>query len=70
MPGPRPVACTFPAGFLQEARAAVRRRTLAVQTVQRLRLVRLLHQQPGLSNSEAGPPVALSARQAQRWRQR
>jgi hypothetical protein len=70
MPGPRPVACTFPAGFLQEARVAVRRRTLAVQTVQRFRLVLLLNEHPDLSNSEAGVAVGLSSRQVQRWRRR
>jgi hypothetical protein len=41
----------------------VRRRTVAVQTVQRFRLVLVLHQQPSLSNEEAGRIVGLSARQ-------
>ena len=45
MPGPRPALCTFPEDFLQEALDTVSRRTVAVQTVQRFRLVLLLHQQ-------------------------
>ncbi len=70
MPGPNPALCTFPDEFLQEAMDAVRRRTVAVQTVQRFRLVLLLHEQPGLGNDEAAARVGLSARQVQRWRSR
>jgi hypothetical protein len=70
MPGPRPRSCTFPADFLQEASDTVRRRTVAIQTVQRFRLVLLLEQHPSLSNEEAGRIVDLSARQVQRWRSR
>ena len=70
MPGPVPVGCTFPDDFLQEARAAVRRRTAAVQVVQRCRLVWLLQQQPRLPNEAAAEAVGLSPRQVQRWRQR
>jgi hypothetical protein len=70
MPGPSPTLCTFFDDFLQAARDAVRRRTLAVQTVQRFRLVLLLHEQPGLGNNEAAEKVGLSARQVQRWRSR
>jgi transposase len=55
---------------LQDARDAVRRRTVAVQTVQRFRLVLLLHEQPSLGNVEAAKRVGLSARQVQRWRSR
>ena len=45
MRGPSPAVCTFPAEFLQEARATVRRRTATVQAVQRFRLALLLHEQ-------------------------
>src|SRR5271157_1275480 len=70
MPGPRPALCTFPEDFLQEAMDTVSRRTVAVQTVQRFRLVLLLHEQPSLGNDEAAEAVGLSARQVQRWRSR
>jgi len=70
MPGPRPSLCTFPDAFVQEARDAVRRRTLALQTVQRYRLVLLLHEDPSLGNEDASLMVGLSARQVQRWRGR
>jgi len=70
MPGPSPALCTFPDDFLQEAMNAVRRRTVAVQTAQRFRLVLLLHEQPRLGNNEAAEKVGLSARQVQRWRSR
>jgi transposase len=70
MPGPVPALCTFPEDFVQEAVATVRRRTATVQTVQRFRLVLLLHEQPSLTNDEAASVVGLSARQVQRWRSR
>ncbi len=70
MPGPRPALCTFPEDFLQEALDTVSRRTVAVQTVQRFRLVLLLHEQPSLENDEVAEAVGLSARQVQRWRSR
>ena len=70
MPGPRPALCTFPDDFLQEAIDTVGRRTVAVQTVQRFRLVLLLHERPSLGNDEAAAAVGLSARQVQRWRSR
>lgn len=70
MPGPRPLVCTFPDGFLQEARIAVRRRTVLVQVAQRYQLVLVIHQQPTLSNAEAGSRVGLSERQVRRWRHR
>jgi hypothetical protein len=70
MPGPQPSACNFPDDFVQEACATVRRRTVAVQTVQRFQLVLALKQHPSLSNEEAGKVVGLSARQVQRWRSR
>lgn len=70
MRGPRPTPCNFPDHFLQEARQTVRRRTVALQTVQRFRLVLLMHAQPDLSNDAAGARIGLSARQVQRWRRR
>ena len=70
MPGPQPSPCMFPDDFLQDAHSSVRRRTAAVQTVQRFRLVLVLQQHPSLSNQEAGKLVGLSARQVQRWRSR
>lgn len=70
MPGPKPAACTFPDDFLQEAVDTVHRRTVAVQAVQRFRLVLLLHEQPTLGSDEAAAVVGLSGRQVQRWRSR
>lgn len=70
MPGRWPALCTFPDDFVQEALATVHRRTVAVQVVQRFRLVLLLHQQPSVGNDEAAWQVGLSARQVQRWRAR
>lgn len=70
MRGPRPTPCIFPEYFLQEARETVRRRTAAVQDVQRSHLVLLLHGHPDWSPDEAAPLVGLSARQVQRWRRR
>jgi hypothetical protein len=70
MPGPAPAVCNFPDDFLQEALATVHRRTVAVQVVQRFRLVLLLHEQPRLGNDEAARKVGLSSRQVQRWRSR
>jgi hypothetical protein len=70
MRGPKPASCTFPEDFLQVARDTVRRRTASVQTVQRFRLILLLHEEPTLANDAAAQRVGLSARQVQRWRQR
>ena len=70
MPGPRPALCTFPDAFLQQARRMVRRRTVAVQTVQRFQLVLLLHEHPCIANDEAANVIGMSARQIQRWRRR
>jgi hypothetical protein len=70
MPGRRPALCTFPDDFVQEALGTVRRRTAAVQVVQRFRLVLLLYKQPSMGNDEAARQVGLSARQVQRWRSR
>ena len=70
MPGPSPAACTFPDDFVQVALDTVRRRTVAVQVVQRFRLALLLREQPDMKNDKAAKEVGLSARQVQRWRSR
>ena len=70
MPGPTPAACNFPDDFVQDALAAVRRRTAAVQVVQRYRLALLLHEHAGMRNTDAAEAVGLSLRQVQRWRSR
>ena len=70
MPGPTPALCIFPDEFLQEALHTIRRRTVAVQTVQRFRLVLLLHDHPSLSSDEAAAQIGMSSRQVQRWRSR
>src|SRR5713101_3312364 len=70
MPGPLPTRCTFPDDFVQDALETVRRRTAAVQVVQRYRLVLLLHELPNLRNEDAAETVGLSLRQVQRWRSR
>ena len=70
MPGPQPTRCNFPDDFVQEALDTVRRRTAAVQVVQRFRLALLLHQQPSIRNEDAAAEVGLSLRQVQPWRRR
>ena len=70
MPGPLPARCNFPDDFLQDALDTVRRRTVAVQVVQRFCLALLLHEQPGMRNEDAAEAVSLSLRQVQRWRSR
>ena len=70
MPGRSRTVCTFPDDFVQEALDTVHRRTVAVQAVQRFRLVLLLCEQPSVGNHEAARQIGLSARQVQRWRSR
>ena len=70
MPGPLPTRCTFPDDFVQDALETVRRRTAAVQVVQRYHLVLLFHERPSLRNEDAAVTVGLSLRQVQRWRSR
>src|SRR5450432_2342490 len=70
MPGPLSKPCNFPDGLVQEALAAVHRRTVSVQVAQRFRLVLLLHRQSDLTNEAAADAVGLSPRQIQRWRSR
>jgi hypothetical protein len=62
MPGPRPVRCNFPEDFVQEAVDTIRRRTVAIQFVQRFRLVLVLHEQPDLTNEAAAETVGLCTR--------
>ena len=71
MPGPLSAFCpAFPADFLAEARATLRRKTAPQQAVQRCRLALLLYENPHLPHEEAGRRVGLSGRQVLRWRQR
>lgn len=71
MPGPLSAFCPqFPDDFLAEAHATLRRKTAPQQSVQRSRLVLLLHEDPHLAQQEAGHRVGLSGRQVLRWRQR
>ena len=62
MPGPVPARCTFPDDFVQDALDIVRRRTVAVQVIQRYCLVLLLHERPSLRNEEAADLVAFLCR--------
>ena len=57
MPGPSPAPCTFPDDFVQAALDTVRRRTAAIQVVQRFRLALLLHEQPDMKNDKAAKEV-------------
>jgi hypothetical protein len=66
MPGPQPARCNFPDDFVQEALDTVRRRTAAVQVVQRFRLALLLHEQPDIRNEDAAKAVGFSLRHVDR----
>jgi hypothetical protein len=57
MPGPSPAPCTFPDDFVQVALDTVRRRTAAVQVVQRFRLALLLHEQSDMKNDKVAKEV-------------
>jgi hypothetical protein len=71
MPGPPPLyRPTFPAEFLAHARQLTRSRTAAAPLRQRACLALLLHDQPLLSNVEAGARVDLHPNAVRRWRQR
>jgi hypothetical protein len=68
LPTYRPV---FPRDFLLLARQTVRRRrTVSFQLRQRATLVLLLHEQPFLSNIEAGQQVDLHPDSVRQWRRR
>ena len=71
MPGPPPLhRPTFPDEFLAEARRLVAARTAAAHRRQRARLVLMLHEQPALSNAQAGAQLGLHPNGVRRWRQR
>ena len=60
----------FPKTFVDEAQNVVAQRTVALRRWQRARLVLLLHDNPTLSNVQAGNQVSLSAQAARFWRRR
>jgi hypothetical protein len=71
MPGPAPLyRPTFPPEFLARAQQLTRARTAAAHLRQRARLALLLHDQPLLSNVEAGARAALHPNAVRRWRRR
>src|SRR3954454_16425795 len=71
MPGPLPAfRPSFPDDLLQRARRLVRQRTAPFQARQRATLVLLLHEQPLLSNVEAGTRVDLHPDSVRDWRRR
>jgi hypothetical protein len=71
MAGPNPIYCpTFPDGFLEEARAEVRRKTACHRSVQRSQLALLVHAHPEWNQEQLGRHVGLSGRQVHRWRKR
>jgi hypothetical protein len=71
MPGPSPTyrPC-FPLAFLEQAHQMVRQRTIKFQLRQRAVLVLLLHEQPLLSNIEAGRWAQLHPDSVRHWRRR
>lgn len=71
MPGPSPTyrPC-FPLAFLAQARQMIRQRTIKFQLRQRAVLVILLHEQPLLSNVEAGRWAQLHPDSVRHWRRR
>jgi Homeodomain-like domain len=71
MPGPAPLYHpVFPPDFLEQAEQLVRQRTIPYQLRQRATLVLLLHQQPLLSNPQAGAQVHLHPNSVRLWRRR
>ena len=71
MAGPSPIYCpAFPDGFLEEARAEVRRKTVSHRSVQRSQLALLVHEHPDWDQERLGRQVGLSRRQVHRWRKR
>jgi hypothetical protein len=71
MSGPQPTfrPC-FPPDFLEQAHTIVHQRTAQFQVRQRATLVLLLHEDPTLSNVEAGRHVQLHADSVRDWRRR
>ena len=71
MPGPASPFCpSFPEDFLDQARRAIRSKTIQHRRAQRFQLALLLQHEPLLPNEAAGARVGLSGRQVRRWRQR
>ena len=71
MAGPQPIfRPAFPQGFLEEARAEVRRKTASHRSVQRSQLALLVHEHPDWNQERLGRHVGLSGRQVHRWRKR
>jgi len=71
MAGPNSVYYpTFPDGFLDEARAEVRRKTVPHRSVQRSQLALLVREHPDWNQERLGRHVGLSGRQVHRWRKR
>src|SRR5271157_3091427 len=71
MRGPKPTHCpNFPAEFLADAQALLRRRAVAFQLRQRAALACLLHHEPQVSHAEAAVEVQMPAVSVRRWRRR
>jgi hypothetical protein len=71
MPGPAPnFQPTFPSEFVSEAEEVVCQRTAAYRRWQRAMLVLLLHEDPKMSNVDAGAAIGLSDQAVRMWRRR
>ena len=71
MSGPAPAfQPRFPQSFVDEAQRLVAQRVVALRRWQRARLVVLLHDNPKLSNVQAGRQVHLSDQAVRLWRRR
>ena len=71
MSGPAPAfQPRFPKAFVDDAQTVVAQRTVALRRWQRARLVLLLHDNPNLSNVQAGHQVSLSDQAVRFWRRR
>ena len=71
MSGPAPTfQPRFPKAFLDEAKHVVALRTVALRRWQRAQLALLLHNDPQLSNVQAGHQVSLSDQAVRFWRRR
>ena len=71
MSGPAPAfQPRFPKALVDEAKHVVAQRTVALRRWQRARLVLLLHDNPKLSNVQAGRQVSLSDQAVRFWRRR
>lgn len=71
MSGPTPAfQPRFPQTFVEAAQRIVAQRVVALRRWQRARLVLLLHDNPKLSNVQAGRQVSLSDQAVRFWRRR